>query len=438
MFKLKIIKWQIKENLLEYLLYLFIFLLPWQTRWIFYDYSIGKNIFEYGRMSLYSFDIILLIFFGFFLIKNKKYLAIKYKSSNVKNKILLMIIGWVLYCWLSVFWSQDKIISYYWSLRMLLGWGLFYLIQKINFSSLKLAVVVIMAATIQGWLAIWQFIQQFVWSSKWLGIANHSARELGASVVEFGVERWLRAYGSLPHPNVLGAFLVLSFTAIIYLIIKIKHKYHKLFLLFGVSFIGLGILFSYSRAAWLAFGLVYLVSASWLLKLELAGWIKKFVITLWLYMVFLLAIFILSTWPLVKTRLTIGQVQRLEIKSNVERIEGISQAFSMIKQNYWWGVGIGNYSLVLYGQHPNLASWQIQPVHNVFLLVFAELGIIGSLIWLFLNGGIVLLLFKRRRWLLLMVLLLVYLFMCFDHFWWTTATGLYLWWLIISLAFKKL
>ncbi len=421
------------KNPSEFIFYLFVFLLPWQTRWIVRDELIGGQVFEYGRMSLYGFDIVLFVLLISYLIALfKKPQLLKVESHKLKP-ILILSCGWVGYGLLSVWWADNKLISFYWGVRMLLGLGLFWLVsQKINFSKVRLAVVIVMAGAIQGLLAIWQFVQQSVWQSKWLGMAGQSARELGASVVEFGIERWLRAYGSLPHPNILGAWLVLSFAAVIYLMAKIEHKYHKLFLIFSASFISLGILFSYSRAAWLGLIGVYLAGAVWLLRSKREKWLKNFAGWLLVYIAVLLAVFGSATWPVVKTRLNIGVPSRLEVKSNTERVAGWRQAVEIWQEHKWLGVGLGNYSLVRRLEQPQQPVWQIQPVHNVWLLMWAELGLIGGLWGLAVVGALLIYLIRRRHWERLGVMALVLFLMMLDHFWWTLASGLYGWWLIVG------
>lgn len=62
------------------------------------------------------------------------------------------------------------------------------------------------------------------------------------------------------------------------------------------------------------------------------------------------------------------------------RVELIKASFEMIKENFLFGVGLNNFI-------PNLVkvsnkfvnSWELQPVHNIFLLVLSEVGIIGLL-----------------------------------------------------------
>jgi len=423
---------KLSKKLPEYLFYLFVFLLPWQTRWIFHDSFYQGEVFEYWRMSLYSFDIILIILLLYYLIAELKNLTVK--KLRIFNIALL---SYCLIVLLSVIWADEKLIAWYWGVRMFLGCGLFYLIQKIDFSRLRLAIVVVIAGAIQGLLGIWQFLNQNVWQSKWLGMAGQSARDLGASVVEFGLERWLRAYGSWPHPNIYGALLVLSFIGVIYLVTKIKDKYHQLFLVFSSSFIALGILFSYSRAAWLGFGLVFIAGIIWLCKTVKDEWLKKFIKWLWLYLFLLLVLFTLATWPIVKTRLHLGETARLETTSNMERAAGYRVAKEIIKDNFLLGVGVGNYANELKERYPDEKVWDIQPVHNILLIIFGELGIIGFLIVILLNCYIVKLLFKKRDWSYLSLLFIVYCLLFFDHFWWTLSSGLYVLWLVMGLVFKE-
>lgn len=67
------------------------------------------------------------------------------------------------------------------------------------------------------------------------------------------------------------------------------------------------------------------------------------------------------------------------------RIELIKSSLSIIKDNFWTGVGLNNFI-------PNLPkvsntflnAWELQPVHNIFLLIFSETGIFGFISFVFL------------------------------------------------------
>ena len=49
------------QKIIEYGFYLFLFILPWQTRWIIVPGEINEGYFEYGTYSLYGSDILLII-----------------------------------------------------------------------------------------------------------------------------------------------------------------------------------------------------------------------------------------------------------------------------------------------------------------------------------------------------------------------------------------
>lgn len=415
------------SNPLEYLLYLFVFLLPWQARWIFRDFLIEGDIFEYGRMSLYGFDILLGVMVIWAVIKSLR------EGRRQRGMVILMGLLVAVYGLLSVLWADEKLVSLYWGGRMLAGFLLFYMLRQINFSRLRLGIAAVMGGAIQGLLAIWQFLNQGVWGSKWLGMAAKSARDLGTSVVEFGLERWLRAYGSLPHPNILGAVLVLSFVGAIYLMGRIEDKYHKLFLLFSASFISLGIFFSFSRGAWIAFAAAYIFGLVYILK-KRDSYISKFSKVLWIYLFVLLGVFSIATWPMVKTRLNIGAPARLEIKSNIERVEGYRQGMEVVRENMLLGVGAGNYAFEMQKKYPDLTGWEIGVVHNVYLLALAELGILGVVLILIFFGYLIFRLIKEKKWRHWGVLSVIFLLFLFDHFWWTQASGVYLVWLAAGLA----
>lgn len=60
------------------------------------------------------------------------------------------------------------------------------------------------------------------------------------------------------------------------------------------------------------------------------------------------------------------------------RVELIKSALTIVKENFWFGVGLNNFV-------PNLVkvsntfinAWELQPVHNIFLLIFTEIGFVG-------------------------------------------------------------
>lgn len=73
---------------------------------------------------------------------------------------------------------------------------------------------------------------------------------------------------------------------------------------------------------------------------------------------------------------------RLEQRSNQERMLSYKEGVDIIKKNWMLGTGIGNYTLALYKKNPGLSAYDCQPVHNLFMLISSELGIFGLFIFL--------------------------------------------------------
>ena len=126
---------------------------------------------------------------------------------------------------------------------------------------------------------------------------------------------------------------------------------------------------------------------------------------------------------------------RLETKSITERVASNHDAWQIIQNHWLFGVGIKNYGLGVYneidGREP---AYFYQPAHNVFLLVWAEIGIFGLICFLvFLFSGFVIL-WRRRNLEALALLTALIVIMCFDHWLWSLSFGIYLFWLVIGIT----
>jgi hypothetical protein len=70
----------------------------------------------------------------------------------------------------------------------------------------------------------------------------------------------------------------------------------------------------------------------------------------------------------------------IEARSLNDRRRDADLAMELIARDPWWGVGAGNYLAAVRSFEPDS-----RPVHNVPLLVTAELGIGGAVLWLWLT-----------------------------------------------------
>ena len=268
---IKSINW---SKLHIYFFYLFLLSIPFQTRKVFLtQYSFYSGAFtEYATFFIYASDVFLILALFFWLVSNpllrkgwgcvkivKNYLSflprigvrgklrqestatINYSlctKHRTKNKIaklrkiqilLLAFVAWLIvnaiinnkYLEISVF----QIIKFI-ELFLLLVYIYFNLANK---KALIISLFVIsLAGFLQSLIAIYQFIfQQSLFNSpilaKITGEAVISPQIPGIAKIVMDGEKIIRAYGTFPHSNVLGGFLVLSIIISIYLLLE--HKY---------------------------------------------------------------------------------------------------------------------------------------------------------------------------------------------------------------------
>jgi len=192
--------------------------------------------------------------------------------------------------------------------------------------------------------------------------------------------------------------------------------------------------FSFSRAAWLALaaGLAAGLLAA-IIKKDLRAQRNLLETILVSGLIFFILFFQFPN--LVMTRLYSGE--RLEIKSKSERLESIKNSWPIIKNNWASGVGVGNYTLALPLQRPGEQPYLYQPVHNVFVLAFSEIGIIGMLLFVFLfvrfPGSSPGLKARNNQAMILVALIVV---MSLDHWLWSLHFGMLFFWLAIGLAHR--
>ncbi|MCX7778719.1 MAG: O-antigen ligase family protein [Patescibacteria group bacterium] len=425
------------DLIVEYFFYLFLFLLPWQTRLILKEGVLNGGYWEWGTISLYAIDIVFIILLLLFclekLISKNFQFSIsnfqtnsKFKTQNPKFYILVII--FLLFTISSTFWAKDRNLSFYWWLRICQSVILFFLLQKINFDLIKAGFTLVLAGLVQFFLGLSQFIQQKVFSSKWLGMAAQDPAQAGVSVIEVGGGRLLRIYGSLPHPNILAGFLVFVIFIAFLAYFLTQKTWQKYFFLLATSLIAIGLLLTYSRAGLVSLILTIIIFSLVLLKKNLAHLRTPF---FEFFGLVLIAALIFGGF-FVHDLITRAQLKgRLEKISLSERISSFQQSQKVIQENFLFGVGLGNYTLHLAQKYPNLSVWDYQPIPNIYLLVLAELGILGLILFLFI------LFYSLSKFSILHSIFFPLLVVgLFDHWLFSLSFGIILFWLSLGLLWK--
>lgn len=402
---------------IEYLTYLFVFILPWQAKLILRP---GET--NYSEISLYVSHCLLVIILSLFL-----YLRLKEKNYEDERQLLIYSLAILeLFIFVSIFFAPDKFLAFYRYFIFLAGMSLFFMIRLGTtaqnyrdawFNKVNLIYSFFGSIFLQAVLGIYQFLTQNTLTCKYLGLASHNPSVLGASVIETESGRWLRAYGGLDHPNIFGGVLAISLILAAYLLAKKKtlntsRQVWSSIFLFIFYFISLyALFFTFSRSAWLALALGFIALLIVFLKKK-DKWILSRFLALMFFSVVLVGIVALPYKELILVRFN-GQA-RLEQKSIIERQLYTIQAKNILQKNLLSGVGVGNYSVALsLADEKKEPAWAYQPVHNVFLLLWAESGVfslLSFLIFLFL-----LIRYGRREIFAWAILLPILVLMFFDH-----------------------
>ncbi len=428
------------QNISNSFFYLFIFVLPWQTVYFLRETFLDGEKWHYGVIGIY-----LNLFFLMSWVCLELYLQRKTLLKTLKdyNKTFLSTLIFLSTVGLSIFQGDDRVLSSYFFAITFLGILAFWLIKNSKLEIKQIIIVFTIAASIQGIFALSQFILQGSFSNKWLGLEEHKAWQGGTAVIEDVNGRWLRAYGSFSHPNILGGYLFLSSILTLggYLFFS-KNKKEKIFFLVSLMIIFVGLIVSFSRSAWLAFVSTNILLFLYFLFKKNFKYCKRIILVLsGLLLIFFLIFFCYQSLFIsrIKTQ------SRLEKKSISERVELVNESKEIIKKNWLFGVGVGNYTLVSYkNDSEKRPIWQHQPVHNIYLLMWSELGILGLLSFVFLMFIVIFkflnfLRFTKNYFEIFALTSLCGLLVIglFDHWIYSFYFGIITFWILFGLLFKS-
>jgi O-antigen ligase len=340
--------------------------------------------------------------------------------SDPRSAFSFLLFTFHLLTFLSIFWSRDWRTSLYVSLHILLICLFVLSLRDWSQAWRSILLGFCAALSFQFIAGTVQFIQQSTaflapLRLNWPGMLDPSVR--GAVIVELpGGEAFLRAYGTLPHPNILGGFvLVLLLGPSVFFLRKAKPNNLALLLLIpGISLLAL----TFSRSAWLAL-MVFCIVLVWKFK----SFDRSRLVTLLAVTALSLAVTLFPYRELVQAR-TVNTTSHAEEFSFIGRAWLNGEARQMIGEYPLTGVGIGSFILELARRAG--AGYVVEPAHNLFLLAGAELGIPGLLLVMALSLSFVVRLFRTQNPNAILAgaaLTGLGVISLFDHYLWTLAPG---------------
>lgn len=322
----------------------------------------------------------------------------------------------------------------------------------------------------QSLIAIIQFIIQ-------QSIGLSTLRESALSTTIPGVAKiisnnhvFIRGYGLFPHPNILAGFLLCSIIlTLILLLYRIKPVFNKK--LFHVEqnlvhYLNFGYYFPIKNVPRGTF-LLFLALITQLIGL-ITTFSKSAIVALIIVLVCLIvprgticyrlvhssgpkykhegdsnnvhrvAILVVFIAILITTHLSVVHLSQNIDQSIAERMTYMYMARDIIADHALSGSGMGQFiSAIPDKWFKTIGIWQFQPVHNIFLLIWSELGIGGfALFVMFLYKVIRISIVNKSSGIgiYLKALLWGILFIMFwDHYFWTIQQGQLIFWLVMGI-----
>ncbi len=486
------------KKLLPAAFYLLVFSIPFGTRKLIWQFTEGFN--EYSSIFIYGTDILMMGILGLWLLSLRgvgdlpvggRARQPRFNLREIASVALAMTI------FLSIFFAYSKGLAFYnFSRIFILAVFALVVADLIKKEVLRLDyiwTVLAASAVFQSFIAIAQFARQGSVGLHILGEPFLNTETSGIAKLAIEGGRYIRAYGTMPHPNVLGAFLVLGLLALIFLWLlksptlipayrqagsplakgggnqiiftpslakgaekresvsspfsrRGRIKVGDVFLVISTPIIILALILTFSRSAWF----VAVISTLLIIFLVFRDKEKR-KSAIYLFFVFAVSVTFLI-YPL--RSLVFPRAEVFAEESAVTaRLSYNKLALEIIK-NKPFGVGIGNQ--VIYAAREGLyikigmdKVWQWQPIHNIYLLIAAETGVVGLAMFLWFVVELIAyrgsriarniqssrlatgnMLFAAIKVMLGALLLLGLL----DHYLWTIQSGRLMLWLVIGMV----
>ena len=274
--------------------------------------------------------------------------------------------------------SQFTADTVYLAAMLGLCWFIYlFLVNHARWQQERLWIALAFVLLVQGVVGVGQFLAQQELGLIWLGEPTLDLLVEGTSVAQRGSQNWLRAYGLNSHPNQLGLLLM----ALCLLIWPSRHRakgWLRWLFWLGLAAGVAGLLVSLSRSAWLGF---LVGSAVYGLHRGASGkWLRRELVIPLAILAAGVLIFALSYGDVLAGRL-LALDTPLESRSLLERQRDACLALELIGKRPFLGVGLGQYLPMATALNNEAAL-----VHNVPLLLGAELGLLGLVLWLFFWG----------------------------------------------------
>lgn len=424
-----------RETLMIILGSLFIFTIFFPIRYVFYtnlSYYTGAYS-DFTSFSLYLSDILVAIFF-FFNWRRFYHNNIIYFFAILGLWLIITIVRSMGYIPLELYF----LVKFY---EFFIVFLFFSDIKHLRKGGKIMLWTFLGSLFVQSLLGIYQFYAQKSLGLSFFGESPIGQLIAGVAKIVSHETTYVRVYGTMPHPNIFSAFIIVGITLISWqILVAVARK--RLILLYILLFLAITtLILTFSRAGYLGGGVMLAaLGLGYYLKFGLSKRALKLGIAIILFIFINIGIF----EQFVVTRATISDAA---VK---ERVFYNNIGVKMIKDHPFTGLGVGS-SVLHMKQYAGteLKPWEIQPIHNYYLLTMAETGVVGFGLLIGFFFYLMVKLIKKttgtkdpavymRRVFLGSVLLGCLTLMLFDHYFYTIQSSQFLFWAILGLIFADL
>lgn len=412
--------WHRLEKSLNYLL---VFLLPTQLAlhfWPSFTFVFGTRV-DYLSPSIYLTDILFLLAFIIWAKRDYKKILV----FITKNKIYLLL--FIVLAGVNIIFSASILASIYKWFKMaeFITFGYYVWARDDIFKSRAVITTLFCSLIFFSVIGISQFIfgRTLGGPLYLLGERSFNISTPGIALAGLLGRNFMRAYSTFSHPNSLAGYLGVGLLLLIFTYSK-KDLSRKIL---GIVIICLAFLLTFSLAAVLG---IVACSVMFILERKKIINIKNIVIIPATFLIISLIIPFFSK---------IVIQNKFEFPQNInQRLELSIGAGRLISQKYFLGEGLNTF-VISESRIGNLGFylWTLQPVHNIFLLIFSETGMFGLLF-------IYLLIVRSFQKTLLSNNIAVLLSLVFilttgllDHYWFTLQQNMFLFALVLGNSFRE-
>jgi len=371
--------------------------------WPHFSYINGSRI-DYLSPTLYFSDIPLFLLTIIYFVFYFKFLI---------KKTYLFVIFFV---FLNIYFSTIPIFTFYLYIKLLSKIIFIYFLSKNFLTKKRIINIFLLSLFITIPISILQIINQrsFYNFFYFFGERKFTLNTIGISTFSIFNYNFIRPMSTFSHPNLFSAYLVIS-----YALLLDKKNYSILFTFFSAMLIVI-MFFTNSSAIIISFLLSFVIY-------------KHKVINKFFFMLpFLSILLIIFSKFLIKLNFNLDISERFYLN--------LTSLF-FLKNNFLIGVGLGNYlfnfnsytDFVLNNFNQFLNRFWVQPVHNIYLLILSELGIVGLVIFYLFFSKLIL----KSKSTLKMLLMFILISGLFDHFWLSLQQGQLMFCLIVGLILNK-